>query len=77
MSQRGVHGIGDARLGELAEILRTAFSLTSDHHTGLADIILALDNPEMREIYLEIRALQEEQLTRIERLLERHVANDR
>ena len=77
MSPRGAQSTSDARLYELAEILRTAFSLTADLDTGLADILFALDNPEMREIYVEIRALQEEQLVRIERLLGRHIANDR
>ncbi|CAH0497159.1 hypothetical protein NVSP9465_02211 [Novosphingobium sp. CECT 9465] len=62
--------------------MRSAFTLPdSDVPVGLgqlsiADMLLALDSPELREIMSEIKALHQEQVLRLERLLSRHADND-
>jgi len=70
------------RLREIAVILRRAFVLPDDDTPTVSgdflinDILLALDSPELREILCEIKALQQDQLRRLERLLSRHADND-
>jgi len=70
------------RLREIALILKRAFALSSVELPSsvedimMADMVLALDNPELRDILREIKELQEEQLKRLERLLSRHADND-
>lgn len=70
------------RLREIAAILRTAYALPESDTPAtsgnflLTDILLALDSQELREILCEIKALQQDQLRRLERLLSRHSDND-
>lgn len=72
----------DARLHEMAAILRRSFALPTSDLSPVAgglnipDLLLALDSPELREIMSEIRALHQEQVHRLERLLSRHADND-
>ncbi|MGV3510401.1 MAG: hypothetical protein ACO1OX_00205 [Novosphingobium sp.] len=42
----------------------------------LTDLATAVDSPELAEIYQEIRALREEHVQRLERLLSRIADND-
>jgi len=70
------------RLREIADILRRAFVLPEADTPAvsgdflISDILLALDSTELREILSEIKALQQDQLRRLERLLSRHSDND-
>lgn len=64
------------RLGQIAAILQRAYPLDHQTNLKLADMLFALDNSDVRDIYNEICALQQEQLARLERLLSRHRAND-
>lgn len=64
------------RLQEIATHLRAAFSLPAHEEVHLSDLVAALGNNELREIYNEIQSLQQEQLDRLERILSRHAAND-
>lgn len=66
----------DQRLSEIAAHLRTAFRVSDDQDVNLSDLATALDSPELAEIYQEIRALHEEQVHRLERLLSRFADND-
>ena len=74
--------LDNSRLRELAAILRRAFDLpdadvpVTSGELLMADILLALDSPELREILVEIKALQHDQVKRLERLLSRHADND-
>lgn len=67
----------EQRLREIATHLRDAFCIVEDHDVTLSDLTLALDSPDLTAIMLEIRALHEEELQRLERLLSRMAANDR
>ncbi|MBB4612358.1 hypothetical protein GGR37_000604 [Novosphingobium taihuense] len=67
----------EQRLREIAAHLRDAFCAVEDHDMTLNDLTIALDSPELSAIMLEIRALREEELQRLERLLTRFAANDR
>ncbi|WP_156451977.1 MULTISPECIES: hypothetical protein [Novosphingobium] len=69
-------GPSDQRLREIAAHLRTAFRVSDDHDVTLSDLATAVDSPELAEIYQEIRALQTEQVQRLERLLARIADND-
>lgn len=70
------------RLRQIAVILRRVYSLPASDTPSLSgdilltDILLALDSPELRDILCEIKALQRDQLQRLERLLSRHADND-
>lgn len=70
------------RLREIAVILQRAFALSPIEPPACAgeilfsDMLLALDNPELRDILCEIRQLHAEELQRLERLLARHADND-
>lgn len=70
------------RLREIATILRRAYALSSADLPAapgdilVSDMLLALDSPELCDILSEIKALQAEQLQRLERLLSRHADND-
>ncbi|MFY7834663.1 MAG: hypothetical protein ACOVQ0_00090 [Novosphingobium sp.] len=66
----------EIRLREIAGNLRRAFSVPADHDITLSDLTLALDSPELAAIFLEIRALRQEELKRLERLLSRIADND-
>jgi hypothetical protein len=72
----------NSRLREIAAILQRAYALrtgeasNTDDNLLLSDLLLALENPELRDILCEMKALQAEQLERLERLLARHADND-
>lgn len=66
----------EARLREIAGNLRRAFSVPEEQDITLSDLTLALDSPELAAIFLEIRALRQEELKRLERLLSRIADND-
>ncbi|WP_298291310.1 hypothetical protein [Novosphingobium sp.] len=76
MSDRSHPVIDEQRLREIAEKLRRAFSVPDQQDLTLSDLTLALDSPELAAILLEIRALREQELIRLERLLAKIVAND-
>ncbi|MCX7284096.1 MAG: hypothetical protein NTX28_08620 [Novosphingobium sp.] len=69
--------IDGQRLREIAARLRRLFVVPDDQDLTLSDLTLALDSPELAAIILEIRALREEEVVRLERLLAKIVANDR
>lgn len=79
---RHTERLGSDRLREIGQLLRSAFALPdADVPVGLgqlstADMLLALDSSELREIMGEIMALHHEQVRRLERLLSRHADND-
>lgn len=72
----------NGRLREIAVILKRAYALASIEPPAsvgdilMADMLEALDNPELRDVLREIKELQAEQLERVERLLSRHADND-
>lgn len=66
----------DQRLREIAAYLRDAFAVPADLDITLADLTLALDSPELAAIFLEIRALKNDEIARLERLLSRVADND-
>lgn len=70
------HVSGERRLREIAAHLRSAFSIPTDHDVGISDLTMALDSPELAAILTEIRALREEEVQRLERLLSRIADND-
>lgn len=72
----GLPRSSEQRLREIAAHLRKAFHVSDDHDVVLSDLASAIDSPELAAIYQEIRALQEEQLVRLERLLSRIADND-
>lgn len=76
MPQRSLPQSDDQRLLEIATHLRRAFSVPEDQDVTLSDLTLALDSPELSAIFLEIRALREEEMRRLERLLSRIADND-
>lgn len=76
MPQRSLPQSDDQRLLEIAAHLRRAFSVPEDQDVMLSDLTLALDSPELTAIFLEIRALREEEMRRLERLLSRIADND-
>lgn len=76
MSDRSQPVIDEQRLREIAGKLRQAFSVPDEQDITLSDLTLALDSPELAAILLEIRALREQELIRLERLLAKIVAND-
>jgi hypothetical protein len=77
MSGSGSPCPDEQRLREIAAHLRDAFCVVEEQDVTLNDLTMALDSPELRAIMLEIRALREEELQRLERLLSRFAANDR
>ncbi|MDP3550652.1 MAG: hypothetical protein Q8R81_09665 [Novosphingobium sp.] len=76
MPQRSLPKPDEQRLREIAVNLRRAFSVPDDQDITLSDLTLALDSPELTAIFLEIRALREEEMRRLERLLSRIADND-
>lgn len=74
--------LDDKRLQEIAAILRISFAVPTldlscaEGELYFPDMLLALDSPALREIMIEIRALHQEQVRRLERLLSRHADND-
>lgn len=66
----------DERLRELAANLRLAYPAMTAADPSLADLLVALDNPVLRDLLLEVRALRAEELERLERILAGYVAND-
>lgn len=77
MADSGPSFPSEKRLREIAAHLRDAFCIVEDHDMALTDLTLALDSPELTAIMLEIRALREEELRRLERALSLIAANDR
>lgn len=77
MTDSGPSFPNEKRLREIAAHLRDAFCIVEDHDMTLNDLTLALDSPELTAIMLEIRALHEEELLRLERALTLIAANDR
>lgn len=76
MSDRSLPKIDNARLREIAQSLRALFVVPDEQELSLSDLTLALDSPELTAILMEIRALREQELARLERLLATIVAND-
>jgi hypothetical protein len=76
MPQRSLPTPDEQRLREIAAHLRRAFTVPDDQDITLADLTLALDSPELTAIFLEIRALRDEEMRRLERLLTRIADND-
>ncbi len=76
MPQRSLPQFDEQRLREIAVHLRRAFSVPEDQDITLSDLTLALDSSELSAIFLEIRALREEEMRRLERLLSRIADND-
>jgi hypothetical protein len=66
-----------AHLRDIAARLREAYTVPAAEDPTISDLMTALDNPELREILLEMQNLRDEELQRLERLLSRHAANDR